>query len=56
LEKRGVEWKRFYNVNMPAKLAVNRGADGLFTTLGWRPLKSGLIGPVSLTPFNYSRK
>jgi len=50
MERRGVPYKIFYNVNFPAYKAGNRGADGLFTTSGWQPQESGLIGPVTLTP------
>jgi hypothetical protein len=50
LDRRGVTWKKFYNVNFPARLAENRGPDGLFTAAGWAPLESGLLGPVTLTP------
>ena len=50
LDRRGGSWKKFYNVNFPARLPANRGADGLFTAAGWAPLESGLIGPVTLTP------
>jgi hypothetical protein len=50
LDRRGVGWKKFYNVNFPARLPQNRGADGLFTAAGWAPLDSGLLGPVTLTP------
>jgi hypothetical protein len=50
MERKGQPYKIFYNVNFPAHDAVNRGADGLFTTLGWKPQESGLFGPVSLTP------
>lgn len=53
LEKRGVPWKKFYNVNMPARLAENRGADGLFTPAKWQPKPSGLIGPVNITPLKF---
>lgn len=49
LDRRGVFWKRFYNVNFPARLAENR-RDGLFTAAHWAPLESGLLGPVSITP------
>ncbi|MRG47514.1 glycoside hydrolase family 2 protein [Chitinophaga sp. SYP-B3965] len=56
LDKRGVEWKKFYNTNMPARLPANRGADGLFTAKGWEPKASGLLGPVTLRPVNYIRK
>ncbi len=50
LDKKGVQWKKFYNINMSARLAENRGADGLFTTLKWSPKPSGLVGPVTITP------
>lgn len=50
LDRRGVPWKKFYNTNMPARLAANRGPDGLFTAARWTPLPSGLVGPVTLTP------
>jgi hypothetical protein len=50
MERKGQPYKIFYNVNFPAYKATNRGADGLFTTLGWKPQESGLFGPVSLTP------
>lgn len=53
MEKRKVPWKKFYNVNMPARLAENRGADGLFTAASWQPISSGLLGPVTLTPVNF---
>jgi hypothetical protein len=50
LDMRGVGWKKFYNVNFPARHPENRGADGLFTAAQWQPIESGLIGPVTLTP------
>jgi alpha-L-rhamnosidase len=50
LDKKGVQWKKFYNINMSARLADNRGADGLFTTSKWSPKPSGLLGPVTITP------
>lgn len=50
MERKGQPYKIFYNVNFPAYKATNRGADGLFTTLGWQPQESGLIGPVTLIP------
>ena len=49
MEKRGVVWKKFYNTNFPSRLAGNRGSDGLFTAIKWKPKASGLIGPVTLT-------
>jgi hypothetical protein len=50
LDRRGVPWKKFYNVNMPAWKRENRGPDGLFTAAAWAPRESGLLGPVTLTP------
>ena len=50
LDKRGVQWKKFYNINMSARLPENRGPDGLFTAAKWEPKPSGLLGPVSITP------
>ncbi|HET7217233.1 MAG TPA: glycosyl hydrolase, partial [Vicinamibacterales bacterium] len=50
LDVRGVPWKKFYNVNFPARLPENRGPDGLFSAARWEPLESGLLGPVALTP------
>jgi hypothetical protein len=56
LDKRGVPWKKFYNVNMPARLAENRGEDGLFTSLKWEPKHSGLLGPVTITPVRFTKE
>ncbi|MEO6549577.1 MAG: glycosyl hydrolase [Ferruginibacter sp.] len=50
LDKRKVVWKKFNNTNFPARLAQNRGADGLFDASKWQPRVSGLAGPVTLTP------
>ncbi len=50
LDRRGVPWKKFYNVNFAARLRENRGPDGLFNASNWRPMDSGLIGPVTLIP------
>jgi hypothetical protein len=52
LDVRGVIWKKFYNVNFPARFPDNRGPDGLFTAAKWAPLESGLLGPVTLTPLS----
>jgi hypothetical protein len=48
LDRREVFWKRFYNINFPARLAANR-KDGLFTAAGWVPVESGLLGPVTVS-------
>ncbi len=50
LDRRGVPWKKFYNVNFPARRTENRGPDGLFSAARWEPLDSGLLGPVTLQP------
>jgi hypothetical protein len=55
LDRRGVQWKKFYNINFPPRLAENRGPDGLFTAAKWPPLDSGLLGPVTLTPMIAAR-
>ncbi len=50
LDRRGVNWKTFYNTNMPARRRENAGPDGLFNAARWTPRESGLIGPVALIP------
>jgi alpha-L-rhamnosidase len=55
LDRRGVPWKKFYNVNYPARFPENRGEDGLFTAAGWKPLDSGLLGPVTLAPLRVQK-
>lgn len=52
LDRRKVNWKKFCNVNFPARTRDNRGPDGLFTASHWPPKESGLIGPVTLTPID----
>lgn len=47
LDRRDAGWKKFYNINYPARLPANRGADGNFTAAGWPPRPSGLLGPVT---------
>jgi hypothetical protein len=48
LDRNNVQWKKFYNVNYPAKLRQN-SKNGLFDASSWQPMASGLIGPVTLT-------
>ena len=50
MDKRGLNWKKFYNTTFPPRLPQHKGADGLFNAAGWQPLTSGLLGPVTLTP------
>jgi hypothetical protein len=56
MDKRGVPWKKFYNVNFPARLSTNRNANGLFDASRWDPKESGLMGPVTITPVNDDTK
>ena len=55
LDKRGVQWKKFYNINMSPRLPENRGPDGLFTATKWQPKPSGLLGPVTITSLKLIR-
>jgi hypothetical protein len=50
LDRRKVPWKKFYNVNFPARVARNRAPNGLFDASRWEPAPSGLVGPVTVTP------
>jgi hypothetical protein len=50
LDRQNVAWKKFYNVNFPARIGSNRGPDGYFNASNWQPRDSGLIGPVTMTP------
>jgi hypothetical protein len=52
MDKRGVEWKKFYNVNFPSRLPANRSPNGLFTAANWEPENAGLRGPVVLIPLS----
>jgi hypothetical protein len=54
MDKRGVEWKKFYNINFPSRLAQNRNANGIFDASKWSPKPSGLLGPVTITPVDQS--
>ena len=55
LDRRDPSWKKFYNVNMPARRAENTGPDKLFSAAHWSPRNSGLLGPVMLTPLALQR-
>lgn len=49
IEKQGVVWQKFYNINVSARLRPNLGKDGYFTTQNWQPRDSGLLEKVTLT-------
>ena len=44
LDRQGVEWRRFYDINF---VTVQYQP---FDASGWEPLESGLLGPVRLIP------
>ncbi|HAX94888.1 MAG TPA: glycoside hydrolase family 2 protein, partial [Bacteroidales bacterium] len=48
MDRNGVQWKKFYNVNMAARLRENN-KNGVFDASAWEPLESGLPGPVTIT-------
>lgn len=48
LEKKGVIWQKFYNINVSARLKENLGKDGYFTTKNWQPRPSGLLEKVMI--------
>jgi hypothetical protein len=49
LDRNNIPWKKFYNVNMAARLRQNT-KNGVFDASAWEPRESGLLGPVTLTP------
>lgn len=49
MDRAEMPWKIFYNINMPARRSEN-SKNGLFDASKWKPLPSGLLGPVTLTP------
>jgi len=48
MDRNNIPWKIFYNTNMPARRRENV-KNGLFDASAWKPLPSGLSGPVTLT-------
>ena len=62
MDKRGVEYRIFYNTNVNSggnmygrtggAVARNVGPDGRFSAKNWNPKDSGLSGPVTLTPLD----
>lgn len=50
MDKRGIEWRIFYNTNFSTKYKENRGDDGKFTAKSWEPKCSGIVGCVTLHP------
>ena len=52
MDKRGENYKKFYNINFAARRREDVGKDGLFSAAKWEPKESGLIGPVTFTPIS----
>ncbi|MDB5208693.1 MAG: glycoside hydrolase family 2 protein, partial [Flavisolibacter sp.] len=52
MDRNNIPWKIFYNTNMPARRKEN-AKNGIFTAAEWKPLPSGLLGPVTLTAIKY---
>ncbi len=53
LDREGIPWKKFYNINMSARQGQNRNEHGIFDASDWESRPSGLLGPVTLTPVNH---
>jgi len=49
MDRNNIEWKKFYNINMSARVRQNT-KNGIFDASAWPPRESGLIGPVTITP------
>lgn len=49
MDRNNIEWKKFYNINMAARLRQNT-KNGIFDASSWPPMESGLLGPVTITP------
>ncbi|MBN2013511.1 glycoside hydrolase family 2 protein [candidate division KSB1 bacterium] len=56
MDRRGLVYKKFYNVNFPAKEKANLNDKGLFDASRWPPRDSGLMGPVTLAPVKFKKK
>ena len=54
MDRNGVRWKKFYNINMAARLRENN-KNGVFDASEWKPVDSGLPGPVTITPLKKTR-
>jgi hypothetical protein len=53
LEKKGIIWQKFYNINISARLKENIGTNGVFSTINWQPKASGILEKVTLTPVDF---
>ena len=53
LDKRNVNWKKFYNTNFPSRINQTRGVGGQFDSSRLLPVDSGLLGPVTVRSVEY---
>jgi hypothetical protein len=51
MDRKDIPWKIFYNINMSARRKENV-LNGVFDAGHWKPVNSGLAGPVRLLRFN----
>jgi hypothetical protein len=51
MDKNKIEWKKFYNINFAARLRENN-KNGIFDASEWKPMESGLMGPVTISALN----
>lgn len=49
MDRNNLLYKKFYNVNFPARFKENRDENGIFTAKNWLPKPSGIVGKVSLS-------
>lgn len=52
MDKKGLEWKIFYNANIDSRGHKNIGKDGRFSAANWDPRPSGISGYVTLSPLS----
>jgi len=52
MDKKGMEWRIFYNANVESKERKNIGKDGKFSAEKWQPKPSGISGAVTLIPLS----
>ena len=55
MDKKGINYKKFYNINFAAHDRKDMDENGLFTAKNWQPPESGLIGPVRFIGLNYKK-
>jgi len=53
MDRNNIVWKKFYNVNMAARMRQNT-KNGIFDASAWPQGESGLIGPVTITAMKKS--